>query len=45
MPLIVAAAAARAGRPVFIVGIDGEADAEIAALPDEFIEWGQIGRL
>lgn len=45
VPLIVADAAARAGRPVFIAGIEGEADAAIARYPHEFIRWGQFGRL
>lgn len=45
VPLIVASAAERAGRPVFIVGIEGEADKEIAAYPHSWFGWGQIGRL
>lgn len=45
VPLIVANAAARAGRPVFIVGIAGEADDTIAAYPHEVLKWGQFGRL
>ena len=45
VPAIVAAAAARAGRPVFIAGIAGEAGPEIAAYPHEFLKWGQFGRL
>lgn len=45
VPLIVADAATRAGRPVFIAGIEGEADAAIARYPHEFIRWGQFGRL
>jgi DUF1009 family protein len=45
VPLIVAAAAARAGRPVFIAGIAGEAEPGIAAYPHEFLKWGQFGRL
>lgn len=45
VPLVVADAAARAGRPVFIAGIEGEADAAIARYPHEFIRWGQFGRL
>ncbi|HET7717357.1 MAG TPA: UDP-2,3-diacylglucosamine diphosphatase LpxI [Bauldia sp.] len=45
VPLIVAEAAARAGRPVFIVGIAGEADDGIAAWPHETLRWGQFGRL
>jgi DUF1009 family protein len=45
VPLIVAAAAAREGRPVFIVGIAGEAEPGIAAYPHEVLKWGQFGRL
>lgn len=45
VPAIVAAAAARAGRPVFIAGIAGEAGPEIAAYPHEVLKWGQYGRL
>ncbi len=45
VPIIVAAAAARAGRPVFIAGIAGEAGEEIAAYPHEMLKWGQFGRL
>ena len=45
VPRIVADAAARAGRPVFIVGIAGEAGEEIAAHPHEILKWGQFGRL
>ncbi len=45
MPAIVAAAAVRAGRPVFIAGIAGEAGPEIAAYPHEVLKWGQFGRL
>jgi UDP-2,3-diacylglucosamine hydrolase len=45
VPLYVAEAAAHAGRRVFIIGIDGEADPGIAAYPHEFLKWGQIGRM
>jgi UDP-2,3-diacylglucosamine hydrolase len=45
IPAYVAAAAVKAGRPVFVVGIKGEADQAIAAFPHEFIDWGQLGRL
>jgi DUF1009 family protein len=45
VPLIVANAAARAGRHVFIAGIFGEAGPEIAAFPHEVVKWGQYGRL
>jgi hypothetical protein len=45
VPAHVAAAAVAAGRPVFVVGIRGEADEAIAAFPHEFLSWGQLGRL
>ena len=45
IPSYVAAAAAKAGRPVFVIGIKGEADQAIAAFPHEFLDWGQLGRL
>jgi UDP-2,3-diacylglucosamine hydrolase len=45
IPSYVASAAAKAGRPVFVVGIKGEADQAIAAFPHEFLDWGQLGRL
>jgi UDP-2,3-diacylglucosamine hydrolase len=35
---------ARGGR-VHIVGIEGEADAEIARFPHTWVNWGQIGRM
>jgi len=43
--VIVAQAAVRAGRPVFIAGIAGEVGPEIAAFPHEVLKWGQYGRL
>src|SRR6202171_333043 len=45
IPAYVAAAAVKAGRPVFVVGIKGEADQAITAFPHEFLDWGQLGRL
>ena len=45
VPAHVAAAAVKAGRPVFVVGIRGEADPAIAAFPHEFLSWGELGRL
>ena len=45
IPAYVASAAAKAGRPVFVIGIRGEADPAIAAFPHEFLDWGQLGRL
>jgi len=44
-PLLVADAAVRAGRPVFVVGIGGEANPDIAGYPHEVLKWGQIGRM
>jgi DUF1009 family protein len=45
LPTIVAAAAVRAGRPVLIVAIRGEADPSIAAYPHRLVGWGEVGRL
>ncbi len=45
VPLIVAAAAQRAGRPFVVVGIRGEADSEIEAYPHRWVGWGEVGRL
>src|SRR5215510_4131668 len=45
LPAHVAGAAVKAGRPVFVVGIRGEADEAISAFPHEFLDWGQLGRL
>src|SRR6476659_374375 len=45
VPAHVAAAAVKAGRPVFVVGTRGEADPAIAGFPHEFLSWGQLGRL
>ena len=44
LPLHVARTAARAGRPVQIIGIIGEADPEIAEFPHVWLKWGEIGR-
>ena len=45
VPLIVARAAADAGRPVLIVGLEGEADPGIADFPHHWQKWGHLGRL
>lgn len=45
LPTDVAAGAAAAGRPVHIVGIRGEAAAEITHYDHTWIAWGQIGRM
>ncbi len=44
LPAIVAEAALAAGRPVLILGIDGEAGEEITPYPHHWIKWGQFGR-
>lgn len=44
VPLTVAKAATAAGRRVFIIGLAGEAGAEITAYPHEWVKWGEIGR-
>ncbi|MEL7544773.1 MAG: DUF1009 domain-containing protein, partial [Pseudomonadota bacterium] len=45
LPRLVAEEAARQGRPVFCVGIEGEAGDNIAAFSHEWMKWGQVGRL
>ncbi|MCW5696624.1 MAG: UDP-2,3-diacylglucosamine diphosphatase LpxI [Bauldia sp.] len=45
LPLIVASAAVRAGRPVMVVGIRDEADTAISSFPHRWMNWGQVGRL
>jgi DUF1009 family protein len=45
LPLEIARGAVEAGRRPFLIGIEGEAPAEIAAWPHEFLSWGQVGRL
>lgn len=45
LPLEIARGAMAAGRHPFLIGIEGEAPAEIAAFPHEFLSWGQVGRL
>ena len=44
VPVHVAKAARDAGRPLFIVGIDGEADPGISEFPHIWLKWGQIGK-
>ncbi len=41
----VAAAAAAAGQPLFVIGIEGEAEAALDQFPSSRIRLGQIGRL
>lgn len=45
VPITVADAAARAGRPVVVFGIRGEALPEVERFPHHWIRWGEIGRL
>lgn len=45
LPLEIAVESRRAGRIPYLVGIEGEAEHEIAAFPHEILAWGQIGRL
>lgn len=45
LPLEVADGAARTGIEPFVVGINGEAGAEISAFDHEFLSWGQLGTL
>ncbi|MGE0653686.1 MAG: LpxI family protein, partial [Alphaproteobacteria bacterium] len=44
LPRIVAAAAQRAGRPVLILGLEGEADDSITSFPHRWLDWGDVGR-
>ncbi len=45
LPCVLAEAVAAHGIPLHIVGIRGEADAEIERFPHTWIKWGEIGRL
>ena len=45
VPTRVATAAMEAGRPLFVVGIEGEADPGIEGFPHAWVGWGSIGRL
>jgi len=45
VPAHVAAAAMRAGRPVLVVALKGEADPSVEAFPHEWLGWGDLGRL
>lgn len=45
LPAHVAKAAVTAGRPVFVVGLEGTADEELKSFPHEMVKWGQIGRM
>jgi DUF1009 family protein len=45
LPVDIATRVTATGRPVHIVGIEGEAERAIAAFPHEIVNWGRIGRL
>ncbi len=45
VPIAVADAATRAGRPVFVIGLEGLADERLTSFPHEMVKWGQIGRI
>lgn len=45
LPLVVAEAATASEIPVHIVGIRGEASADIERFPHTWIKWGEIGKL
>lgn len=45
VPLRVAEAASRAGRDVFVINVNGEADPAVDAYPHELLHWGEIGRM
>jgi len=45
VPFKVANAARDAGRPVYLIGIEGAADADIANWPHDWFSWGEVGRL
>jgi UDP-2,3-diacylglucosamine hydrolase len=45
LPLMIAESVVARGGQVHIVGIEGEADADIARFPHTWVNWGQIGRM
>jgi DUF1009 family protein len=45
VPFEVAAAAAAAGRSVFVLALEGESDPRLATFPSAVVKWGQIGRV
>lgn len=45
LPTFIAEAANADGMPVHIVGIQGEADADIERFPHTWIKWGEVGKL
>ncbi len=45
LPIEIAAAAVRSGRPVHIVGFDGFVDSAVAGFPHERVKLGELGRL
>ncbi len=45
LPITIAQSVAARGGAVHIVGIEGEADPDIAGFPHTWVNWGQIGRM
>jgi DUF1009 family protein len=45
LPLTIAESVAQRGGAPHIVGIEGEADAQIARFPHTWVNWGQVGRM
>ena len=45
VPYEVAVAATAAGRKVFVLALEGEADERLKAFPGAVVKWGQIGRV
>src|SRR5262245_49687671 len=45
LPLTIAESVVERGGAVHIVGIEGEADADIARFPHTWVNWGQVGRM
>ena len=45
LPILIAENVLARGGSVHIVGIEGEADAEVGRFPHTWVNWGQIGRM
>jgi DUF1009 family protein len=45
LPAIIAESVLARGGSVHVVGIEGEADADIARFPHTWVNWGQLGRM
>ena len=45
LPSALADAAAAQDRAVHVIGIRGEADAEITRFPHTWLKWGEVGKL